>query len=64
MMLVVGLAAAVVVVALVVGVAVWRRRHRDRRDFEGHFQHEWDQTQRWASLAEGDQEQQKTVGSE
>jgi hypothetical protein len=64
MMLVGGLAVAVVVVALVVGAAVWRRRHRDRRDLEGHFQHEWDETQRWASLADGDQEQQKTVGGE
>jgi hypothetical protein len=50
MMLLVGLAVAVFVVAVVLGAAVWTRRHRDRRDFEGHFQHEWDDQKRWADL--------------
>jgi hypothetical protein len=64
MVLVAGVAAAVYVVVVVVAATMWRRRHRDRQDFEGHFQGEWDQSQRWASLADGDPEQQKAVGSE
>lgn len=35
-------------------VAWWTRRHRARRDLEGHFQNEWVNQQRWASLDDGE----------
>jgi hypothetical protein len=62
MMVLVGAGVAVVVAAVALGATVWTRRHRDRRDLEGHFQHEWQDQPRWASLADADQEQPKAVG--
>ena len=47
-------AAAVLVVVLVGLVTVWARRRRARRDLEGHFQNEWVNRERWASLADGE----------
>jgi hypothetical protein len=53
-LLVVAGGAAFLVVAAVI-IAIWARRHRARRDLEGHFQNEWVDRERWASLADGDQ---------
>ncbi len=54
-MMLLGVAVAAVLLALAVGfVVVWTRRHRARRDLEGHFQNEWVDRERWASLADGD----------
>jgi hypothetical protein len=49
-------AAVLVVVAAGLGT-VWARRRRARRDLEGHFQNEWVNRERWASLADGEQKQ-------
>jgi hypothetical protein len=38
-------------------VTVWARRRRARRDLEGHFQNEWVNRERWASLADAEQKQ-------
>jgi hypothetical protein len=54
MTVVVVAAALLVVVAAGLG-AVWSRRRRARRDLEGHFQNEWVNRERWASLADGEQ---------
>jgi membrane protein YqaA with SNARE-associated domain len=52
MMLLVVVAAAVLGVVAAVIMAIWARRHRARRDLEGHFQNEWVNRERWASLAD------------
>jgi hypothetical protein len=54
-MMLLGVAVAAVLLALAAGFfVVWTRRHRARRDLEGHFQNEWVDRERWASLADGD----------
>jgi hypothetical protein len=66
MMLVVALAVAGFVVAVALGAAVWTRRHRARRDFEGHFQHEWEDAPRWDDLSDGksaSEQGERTQGS-
>jgi hypothetical protein len=46
--------AAVLFLIAAASLAIWVRRHRARRDLEGHFQNEWVNRERWASLADGD----------
>jgi hypothetical protein len=48
-------AGAAVLFVIAAGLAtVWARRRRARRDLEGHFQNEWVNRERWASLADGE----------
>jgi hypothetical protein len=44
--------AAMLFVIAAGAMAIWARRHRARRDLEGHFQNEWVNRERWASLGE------------
>jgi hypothetical protein len=48
--------AAVFFVIAAATLAISTRHHRARRDLEGHFQNEWVNRERWASLADGDQQ--------
>jgi hypothetical protein len=52
MMLLVVVGAAVFGVIALGIMAIWARHHRARRDLEGHFQNEWVNRERWASLAD------------
>jgi hypothetical protein len=59
MMVLLVVGAAVLLVLAAGFVTIWSRRHRARRDLEGHFQNEWVNRERWASLADGDHVQQE-----
>jgi hypothetical protein len=52
MMLLVVIGGAVFGVIAAGIMAIWARRHRARQDLEGHFQNEWVNRERWASLAD------------
>ena len=46
--------AALLFVIAAATMTIWARHHRARRDLEGHFQNEWVNRERWASLSDGD----------
>jgi len=54
MTLLVVVGAAVFFVIAAGTTAIWARHHRARQDLEGHFQNEWVNRERWASLADSD----------